>query len=85
MSEPLYRKSASELKAEYNKKFKSGLTVIFMDCKDYREKLPKVTVNETDIVILGSEYQIFNMKRSDTGPYWDHFWKELEIEIYREV
>lgn len=84
MSKPLYRKSANDLRHEFNKKFKGGLSIVFMDCKDFKEPLPKITIKETEVVILGSEHQIFNMKRSDTGPYWDHFWKELEIEIYRE-
>ncbi len=79
-----YRKSARALKQELDAKFPNGNTVVFMDCKDYKLRLPTITVGSDSIKVLGSEYQIFNMKRSDTGPYWDHFYRILGIEVLTE-
>ena len=84
VSRVLYRKSARTLKQELDAKFPNGNTVVFVDCKDYKLRLPTITVGIDSIKILGSEYQIFNMKRSDTGPYWDHFYRILGIDILSE-
>lgn len=83
-SKVLYHKSARTLKQELDTKFPNGNTVVFMDCKDYKLRLPTITVEKDSIKVLGSEYQIFNMKRSDTGAYWDHFYRILDIDVLSE-
>lgn len=83
-SRVLYRKAARTLKQELDAKFPNGNTVVFMDCKDYKLRLPTITVDKDSIKILGSEYQIFNMKRSDAGPYWDYFYRILGIDVLTE-
>lgn len=83
MTEILYRKSPETLRQELYNLHGNGMTIVFMDCKDYKERLPSIKIEADSLIILGSEYQIFNMKRSDTGPFWDHFWKTIGIDIYK--
>lgn len=84
MKKILYRKNPRQLRMELRDKFPNQDVVIFKDCPNYRLRVPTVTVRDDHIEILGSEYQIFNMKREDLGHYWDYFYKSLGIEILTE-
>lgn len=81
MSKVLYHKTQLELKVELNAKYPNNSTIIFMECENYKENLPNIKVSESEITIIGSPYQIFNMKRNDIGPYWDHFYNTLNIKL----
>lgn len=84
MNKVLYRKNPRQLRMELREKFPSQDAVVFKDCPNYRSRVPTVTVRDDHIEILGSEYQIFNMKRYDLSHYWDYFYKSLGIEVLTE-
>lgn len=69
-----------DVKKEFNIRY-GNFVVVMHSCGNYIERMPKVTIDDDIITILGSEYQIFNMKRSDSCAYWEHFYKVLGIDI----
>ncbi len=79
-----YRKTNTELNKEFTTKFNNNSVVIFRECAQFREQMPSVEPTDTGIIVTGSPYQIFNMKRNDTSVYWDHFYTALDIELLTE-
>lgn len=75
-----YRKSNAVINKEFSTKYGAKAVVIFKECAHYQGIKPKVTVTETAIEVMGTPYQIFNMKRSDHSDHWEHFYDVLGIQ-----